>query len=47
MAKQTNYPKDTTTHRDAKMPRPQGWKLDRYEQRTAKVVARRNITGGF
>jgi hypothetical protein len=47
MAKQTNYPKDTTTHRDRPLPKRQDWKRDRYEQRMAKTVARRNITGGF
>ena len=48
MAKQPNYPKDTTTtHRDQKLPRQQGWKQDRWEQRNAKATARRSITGGF
>ena len=47
MAKQTNHPKDTTTHRDLPLPKRQGWKLDRWEQRNAKDTARRNITGGF
>jgi hypothetical protein len=47
MAKQTNYPKDTTTHRDGAPPKRQDWKRDRWEQRNAKVTARRTITGGF
>jgi hypothetical protein len=47
MAQPTKTTKDTTTYRDEKLPRRQGWKTDRYEQRNAKATARRNITGGF
>ena len=47
MAKYNTTAKTTTTHRDLPLPKRQGWKLDRYAQRDAKVTARRNITGGF
>ena len=47
MAKQANYPKDTTTQRDLPLPKRQDWKRDRYEQRSLKVSTRRAITGGF
>ena len=42
MAHKPSYPRP-----DQKLPPRQGGKIDRYEQRSAKTIARRNITGGF
>ena len=39
-------PQPPKTRREPDERKP-NWKLDRYEQRAAKTIARRNITGGF
>jgi hypothetical protein len=47
MAKHSDYPKGKTTHRDPQPAPKADWKRDRWEQRNAKTIARRNVTGGF
>jgi hypothetical protein len=47
MAKHNDSPAKGKPTYDTQPPKRQDWKRDRYEQRAAKVTARRNITGGF